>query len=171
MIDTRGKKLTTLAIILGLFSKRPTSTGAGLIAKSQERVFIDFKNVVKIDERDKEKTILLKNEWRTLLAIYCKEENYDNVKEFLKSIMETKSSREEVKKIKSPLLKYILLSLLTFVMSIPLFALQYPFEPGLFAPILILVFTLASIWLLRLLNFVYNFCFYLCNNFYNIQNI
>lgn len=154
MIDTRGKKLTTLAIILGLFSKRPTSTGAGLIAKSQERVFIDFKNVVKIDERDKEKTILLKNEWRTLLAIYCKEENYDNVKEFLKSIMETKSSREEVKKIKSPLLKYILLSLLTFVMSIPLFALQYPFEPGLFAPILILVFTLASIWLLRLLNFV-----------------
>lgn len=154
MIDTRGKKLTTLAIILGLFTKRPTSTGAGLIAKSQERVFIDFKNVLKIDERDKQKVILLKNEWRTLLAIYCKEENYDKVKEFLKSVMEKKEIKEKTKEIKSPLLKYILLSLLTFIMSIPLFSLQYPFELGLFLPILILIFTLAGIWLLRLLNFV-----------------
>ncbi|MCX8095272.1 MAG: hypothetical protein N3D74_03715 [Caldisericia bacterium] len=154
MIDTRGKKLTTLAIILGLLSRRSSSTGAGLIAKSQERVFINFKNVYKIDTRDKDKTILLKNEWRTLLAIYCNDENYDKVKNYLKDIIDAKEEKEKKKVIKNPLPKYIFLSIITIIMSIPIFTLQYPFEINLFIPILILFFTLAGIWLLRLLNFV-----------------
>jgi len=39
-------------------------------------------------------------------------------------------------------------------MSIPIFNLPYPFEINLFVPILILFFTLGSIWLTRLLFFV-----------------
>jgi hypothetical protein len=58
------------------------------------------------------------------------------------------------RKIKNPLPKYILLSLLTIIMSIPIFNLPYPFEINLFVPILILFFTLGSIWLTRLLFFV-----------------
>lgn len=89
MIDKRGKKLTSLAIITGALSGKPIPTGSGLIAKSSEKVFINYKNVIKIEPRDRDKVILLKNKWRTLIAIYCKKENYDEVKKFLNEIFET----------------------------------------------------------------------------------
>jgi len=154
MVDKRGKKLTNLAIFSGVLSKKATTTGSGLIAKSREAVFINYKNVIKLDPKDKENVILLKNEWRTLLAIYCKEENYNEVKEFLNEIFKEKMVNVNERKIKNPLPKYILLSLLTIIMSIPIFNLPYPFEINLFVPILILFFTLGSIWLTRLLFFV-----------------
>ena len=154
MIDKRGKKLTNLSIFMGLLSKKPTTTGTGLIAKSMEKVFIDYRNVTKIEPRDNEKVILLKNEWRTLMAIYCNDENYDEVKEYIINRFEEKRKDLKGVVLKNPLPKYILLSLLTIIMSIPIFLLPYPFEIGSFIPILILFFTLASIWLTRLLFFV-----------------
>ena len=154
MVDKRGKKLTNLAIFSGVLSKKATTTGSGLIAKSREAVFINYKNIIKLVPKDKENVILLKNEWRTLLAIYCKEENYNEVKEFLNEIFKEKMVNVIERKIKNPLPKYILLSLLTIIMSIPIFNLPYPFEINLFVPILILFFTLGSIWLIRLLFFV-----------------
>lgn len=154
MVDKRGKKLTNLAIFSGVLSKKATTTSSGLIAKSREAVFINYKNIIKLDPKDKENVILLKNEWRTLLAIYCKEENYNEVKEFLNEIFKEKMVNVNERKIKNPLPKYILLSLLTIIMSIPIFNLPYPFEINLFVPILILFFTLGSIWLIRLLFFV-----------------
>jgi hypothetical protein len=98
--------------------------------------------------------ILLKNEWRTLMAIYCNDENYYEVKEYINNKIEElkKDSKEE--KIKNPLPKYIILSIITILMSIPIFTLPYPFEVNLFVPILILFFTLVSIWLIRTLFFV-----------------
>jgi len=154
MIDKRGKKLTNLSIFMGLLSKKPTTTGTGLIAKSMEEVFIDYRNVTKIEPRDNEKVILLKNEWRTLMAIYCNDENYDEVKEYINNRFEERRKDSKEERTKNPLPKYILLSLLTIIMSIPIFLLPYPFEIGSFVPILILFFTLASIWLTRLLFFV-----------------
>ncbi|MGB9749807.1 MAG: hypothetical protein ACPLWB_03080 [Caldisericia bacterium] len=154
MIDKRGKKLTNLSVILGAITGKPTPSGTGLIAKSQEVVFINYKNVIKIEPKEKEKVILLKNEWRTLMAIYCKEENYFEVKEFLNEVFETYKNKLKDKVIKNPLPKYILLSLLTIIMSIPIFIMPYPFEISLFLPILILFFTLGTIWLLRLLSYV-----------------
>lgn len=154
MIDKRGKKLTNLAIILGALTGKPTPAGSGLIAKSQEVVFINYKNVIKIEPRDRERVILLKNEWRTLMAIYCKEENYNEVKEFINEVFETYKNKRKEKVIKNPLPKYILFSLLTIIMSIPIFMMPYPLEINLFLPILILFFTLGAIWLIRLLSYV-----------------
>jgi len=88
------------------------------------------------------------------LAIYCKEENYNEVKEFLNEIFKEKMVNVNERKIKNPLPKYILLSLLTIIMSIPIFNLPYPFEINLFVPILILFFTLGSIWLNKITLFV-----------------
>jgi len=153
MVDKRGKKLTNLSIFLGLLSKKPTTAGTGLIAKSMEEVFIDYKNVTKIEPRDKEKVILLKNEWRTLMAIYCNDENYDEVKEYINNRFEESRKDSKEERTKNPLPKYIILSIITILMSIPIFLLPYPFEIGSFVPILILFFTLASIWLTRLLFF------------------
>jgi hypothetical protein len=88
------------------------------------------------------------------MAIYCNDENYYEFKEYINNKIEElkKDSKEE--KIKNPLPKYIILSIITILMSIPIFTLPYPFEVNLFVPILILFFTLASIWLIRTLFFV-----------------
>jgi hypothetical protein len=154
MIDKRGKNITNLSIFLGILFGKPTQTGSGLIAKSREKIFINYKDIKKIDTIDNDKVILLKNEWRTLMAIYCNDENYYEVKEYINNKIEElkKDSKEE--KIKNPLPKYIILSIITILMSIPIFTLPYPFEVNLFVPILILFFTLASIWLIRTLFFV-----------------
>lgn len=154
MIDKRGKNITNLSIFMGILSKKPTTAGTGLIAKSMEEVFIDYRNVTKIEPRDNKKVILLKNEWRTLMAIYCNDENYDEVKEYIINRFEEKKKDLKGVVLKNPLPKYILLSLLTIIISIPIFTLPYPFEINLFVPILILFFTLASIWLTRFLFFV-----------------
>ncbi|MBC7194888.1 MAG: hypothetical protein H5U37_04455, partial [Caldisericia bacterium] len=154
MIDTREKKLSTLVIILGLLLKKPVTVGSGLIAKSLESIFFDFKNVLKSDFNDNKKIVFLKNEWRTLLAIYCKDENYEDVKEFINNKIREKNKEFKIEKVKNPLLKYIILSLITILASIPIFTLQYPFEINLFLPILILFFMLGAIWLTRLISVV-----------------
>lgn len=154
MVDKRGKKLNNLAIFFGALTKKPITTGASLIAKSYETIFISLKDIIKINGLDKEKIILLKNEWRTLLAIYCNGENYNEVKQYLNELLKEKDKKTKEMVYKNPLPKYIFISLLTILMSIPIFTLPYPFEINLFIPILILFFTLGAIWLTRLLFFV-----------------
>jgi len=147
MIDKRGKKLTTLAILSGLFTRKPTETGSGLIAKSRETVFISYKNVAKIEPQDKEMTILLKNEWRTLLAIYCQKENYNEVKEFINEI--SKDKMLNLEKVKNPTTKICSPVIINNSYVNSYFTLPYPFEISAFIPILILFFTLGGIWLIR----------------------
>lgn len=154
MVDRRGRKLNNLATLFGALNKKPTSTGAGLIAKSQEAFFISLKDFIKIEENDKEKVILLKNEWRSLLAIYSNDKNYEEVKQYLIDLIKEKVKKTKEMVYKNPLPKYIFISALTIIMSITIFTLPYPFEINLFIPILILFFTLGAIWLTRLLFFV-----------------
>lgn len=152
MIDRRGKNINRIAIVLGLLSRNPTTTGSGLIAKSLEKSFIDFRNVVSIEPNDDDRIILLKNEWRTLIPVYCNNDNYQVVKEF---ILEHLIKRDLAKTSKqNPLPKYIVISILTIIMAIPPFTLPYPFQINLFVPIAILTFTLASIWVTRVLSYI-----------------
>jgi hypothetical protein len=152
MNDRRGKNINRIAIVLGLLSRNPTTTGSGLIAKSLEKSFIDFRNVVSIEPNDDDRIILLKNEWRTLIPVYCNSDNYQVVKEF---ILEHLIKRDLAKTSKqNPLPKYIAISIFTIIMAIPLFTLPYPFQINLFVPIAILTFTLASIWIIRALSYI-----------------
>lgn len=153
MIDKRAKNLNNLTIILSLLLRKPTYSGTGLIAKSKEVIFTNFKNVSKIKNIDKQKVILLKNEWRTLMAIYCNSENYEMVKNYLNEIFKNREVKVK-ESIKNPLPKYIVLSILTIIFTIPIFTLQYPFELNIFVPILIMFSTLGAIWILSLLFYV-----------------
>jgi len=62
MIDRRGKNINRIAIVLGLLSRDPTTTGSGLIARSIEKSFIDFRNVTNIEIKAEDRIILFKNE-------------------------------------------------------------------------------------------------------------
>lgn len=92
------------------------------------------------------------------------------IKNFINKNLEKKKSKVKEVKIKNPLPKYIFLSLITIVLSIPIFALQYTFEISLLIPILILFFTLASIWLIRILSFVTISIYLLKGKLYSIRD-
>jgi len=153
IIDKRAKNINNLTTILSLLLRKPAYSGSGLIAKSREVVFVNFKNVSNIKDIDNQKVILLKNEWRTLMAIYCSSENYEMVKNYLNEIFKNREVKMK-ESIKNPLPKYIILSILTIIFTIPIFTLQYPFEINIFIPILIMFSTLSAIWVLSLLFYI-----------------
>lgn len=141
--DKRAKTASRLAIIGGVLSGKPVMTGAGLMAMSQESMFLKWKGVFKAVFDDKRKTVALRNRWRKVMVIYCTKENYDQVSDFVKTQMD---SRKTLPVAKSPLPRVFPYSILIILACVPLFLLsQWPFEIHLFVPIFILAFALATI--------------------------
>jgi len=68
-----------LAIFLGILSKNPSVSGAGLIAQSSQKQFVWWKDVNKIEKNARDKVIKLKRNSRTLMIIFCLPGNYDEV--------------------------------------------------------------------------------------------
>ena len=80
--ERQGKKnnlINTLAIFLGILSKNPSVSGAGLIAQSRQKQFVGWKDVNKIEKNPRDKVIKLKRNSRTLMILFCHPENYDEV--------------------------------------------------------------------------------------------
>jgi hypothetical protein len=71
----RNKVILGLSILAG--SVR--STGAALMASSRETTQITWDDVKKIVTNDNRKTIQLKNNWITIMLIYCTPQNYIQV--------------------------------------------------------------------------------------------
>lgn len=141
--DRRAKTASRLAVMLGILSGRPVLAGSGLVAMSQESMFMKWKGVFKAVYDYKNKTIALRNAWRKIMVVYCTKDNYDQVSNFVKTQMD---SRRSLPSAKSPLPRTFLYSILIILACVPLFLLvQWPFEIHLFVPIFILAFALATI--------------------------
>jgi hypothetical protein len=150
--DKRAKTASRLAIIAGTLLGKPVVAGSGLLAMSQESMFLKWKGVFKTTFDDKRKTIALRNTWRKIIVIYCTKDNYDKVSEFVKTQM---NSRGSLPTAKSPLPGTFLYSVLIILACVPLFLLsQWPFEINLFIPIFILAFALATILFVPLFGFI-----------------
>lgn len=151
VIDKKAKTASNVAIIAGLLTGRSGTLGAGLLAKSQESIFIPWKGLIKFIPNERDKTISLHNSWRRVLIVYADESNYQ---EALKHIDKCVVTREErlTDKIKSPLPSALLHTFLIILASIPLFLeLPYPFKIHLLAPIFILCFAQATLWISSLM--------------------
>ena len=75
-----------LTIALGLLSNKMTATGAGILAQSNQDVFIKWKNIRKIKFLDNSYTIQIKGGWSENIALFCTEENYANVKDYVSNM-------------------------------------------------------------------------------------
>jgi hypothetical protein len=150
-VEKRAKGAARLALLMGIFSGRPGVAGSGLLAMSQESMNVTWKGVFKAIFNEKRRTIVLRNAWRKILVIYCREENYSQVADFVKTQMGSRKPYTG----KSPLPSVILYSMLVVVACVPLFQLsQWPFEIDSFLPILILSFSLATILFVPLFGYV-----------------
>lgn len=148
MTSSVGKKTNRLAIILGLFMKKPGLAGSGLIALSQESVSYAWPDIAKISPNPAKHQFIFSNSWRPLLVMHCLPSNFLSVQKLVTSYFKPKPT------IPNPLPKLLLRTLLTFLATVPLFMLDYPFHPELFLTILIICFSLATIWLIPLMGYV-----------------
>ncbi len=79
----KSRIINNLTVFLGLFSNMPTVAGAGMLAQSRQEVSIPWKSVKKVKYMPKHYTILLKGSLMQSIALFCTEDNYNEVKQFV----------------------------------------------------------------------------------------
>lgn len=146
--DKRAKIANRVAVGAGLLGGSLATTGAGLMAMSNENQTFEWSWIQGYRINRVMKTVTLRNSWRNVLSIYCSD-NFAQVCDFVKahvSVTETKR--------KSPVLAMVGWTLLVIVASLLMFV-EYPayYTVDLFAAIFVLLFSVASLWLVPLLSY------------------
>jgi len=81
----KNRVLNTLTVILGLISGKFSVAGAGMLAQSNQEVFIKWPHITKIKFKPKNLTILIRGNLTQNIGLFCTEENYPLVENLIKS--------------------------------------------------------------------------------------
>lgn len=76
--------VNSLAILAGFLSKKPAVSGAGMLANTKLNIFIPWDKVKKIKYIDKENVIIVKGKLTENIALFCTDDNYLQVKDYIK---------------------------------------------------------------------------------------
>lgn len=76
----RVRKLVAITIILSFFASNPTAAGAGMLSGNRTEVFIPWKTIRKIKLLDKQNCIMIYGGFAENIAVFCTNENYEEVK-------------------------------------------------------------------------------------------
>lgn len=147
--STLAKSGNRAAVILGLLSRNPGVAGSGMLAMSQESVQYNWSQIKYAKFYDKKQAISLRNSWRELLVVFATDENYEKVKGYIKS----KIKKIEKRKV-NPIFLFMIRSLFVFMACLPIFKTEFPIEINLLVSIIILCFSLATVWLIPLFGYV-----------------
>lgn len=79
----RNRVVNALTVVFGLFSGKPAAAGAGMLAQSRQEVFLRWSDVTKVQYKAGSLTILLRGGWTEQMALFCTQENYTQVKQFV----------------------------------------------------------------------------------------
>lgn len=77
----RNKIINTMLIILGIFTKRLTATGIGLMAESKESMFLKWENIKKVKIYKDSKTIIIRGGFTEKIGLFCNDDNFDIVRD------------------------------------------------------------------------------------------
>lgn len=77
--------INKLTIILGIFSRKPTIIGSGILANARQNTMIKWRNVRKIKIYPRYLTIMVYGGIGQNIGVFCTKENYDEVEWFIKS--------------------------------------------------------------------------------------
>ena len=75
----KNRIVNTLTVLLGLLSGKPTAAGAGMLAQSQQEVFLRWNHITKVKYKPKSRIILLRGGWTEQIALFCADENYPHI--------------------------------------------------------------------------------------------
>lgn len=148
-----AKKANRAAIVVGVLARSPQAVGAGLIGMAREAEEVRWSGAFRAVRHPDEHVVMLRNAWRSLLWVQCTPDNYAQVAAAIEGHMARRKTAQRVAG-KSPVPAYLGRSLLVVLGSLPLFPLADEFDTGLFLPIFILCFGLATVWLINLFGWV-----------------
>lgn len=152
-IDPVARKANRLAIVAGALARSPQTLGAGLIATSREAEEVRWSGAFRAVKDPARHFITLRNAWRGLMWVQCTADNYAQVVAAIDAHMARRGTADRLGQ-RSPVPAYLGRSLLVVVACLPLFPLAEEFDTGLFLPIFILCFALATVWLINLFGWV-----------------
>jgi hypothetical protein len=149
VVERKAKVANRLAIVAGALARSPRTLGAGLIAKSQETMAVRWEGAFRAVYDPGRHHITLRNAWRGLFWVQCTPENYAEVAAAIERNMAQQQTASRLAA-GSPLPAYLGRSTLVVLACLPLFPLAEEYDTGLFMPIFILCFGLATVWLINL---------------------
>lgn len=79
----KNRIINTLTVILGLLTGKPAATGAGMLAQSQQEVFLKWNRVTRVKYKPNSCAVLLRGGWTESIALFCTAENYEQVEAFV----------------------------------------------------------------------------------------
>ena len=79
----RVKRLSALTVILGFFAKNPTAAGAGMLSGTKTAVFIPWSRIRKAKYLDKQRCIMIYAGFAENIAVFCTNENFNEVKSII----------------------------------------------------------------------------------------
>jgi hypothetical protein len=153
VVERKARIANRLAIVAGVLARSPQALGAGLIARSQETMAVRWDGAFRAVHDPARHHITLRNAWRALFWVQCTPENYAEVAAAIERNMTREQTARRVDT-RSPLPAYLGRTALVVLACLPLFPLAEEYDTGLFMPIFILYFALATVWLVNLFGWV-----------------
>ncbi len=89
----RNKILNALTVVAGLLSGKPAVAGAGMLAQSQQDVQIKWKRIKRVKYIPLRQVIMINAGFAENIALFCKNDNYDEVEMFVRSHLGDKESQ------------------------------------------------------------------------------
>ena len=152
-VDKVGKVGSRLAVIAGILGRSPGTTGAGLIAMSNEVAALSWGGAFRVDAVPRRHLLVFRNAWRPIMEVYCTPQNYGAVAALVRDRMARRRTAERVES-KSPLPQYLLHTALILVASFFVLLAYNEFDLDVLVPMIMLAFALATLWLIPLFGYV-----------------
>ncbi|MCE1237830.1 MAG: hypothetical protein LWW93_15880 [Hyphomicrobiales bacterium] len=143
--DRRAARVDTLAVVLGVLSGKPGVVGSGLLSAAQASIHASWASVASVTPHPSLHAVGLANVWRTTVILYCPPERWQEILAFVAA----RTAGRAAPRRKNPAPRLLLRTALVVAATTPLFLL--PERIDLFAPLFVLCFALASVWLLPVL--------------------
>lgn len=153
VVDRLAAGAGLVAAGVGAATANPTLAGAGLIASGNSATFTAWPAIRSASYRPRRRTIVFRNGWRDVGWLVCTPDNFEAVAGRVGAIL-SRPDREVAPARRGLMAGYILHTILVVAAATPSFILPFPFEIDLFAPLLLLCFALATLWLVPLLGWV-----------------
>lgn len=80
----RNRIINILTVIIGILSRKPSAAGAGLLAQSNQDVFLRWNNIRKVKYDPLHHTIVVRGGLTEKIALFCTEKNYGEVEKMIK---------------------------------------------------------------------------------------
>ncbi len=155
-VDRRAIGASRLALLAGVLARNPQVAGAGALAAARQREFVAWDDVRTVAVDARRRTLTLRNSWRPIMLVACTGAVFDEVRSRAEARATAAASDGAPTRRTLPLRNGIVRTILLALAATPLFAMESSiwFDLDLLLPIVLLVFALATAWLIPLFGWV-----------------